>query len=75
MWDMKHIPPRTLAEFFAREGAPSMAALARQLNVTSAYMSMLASGKRRSSARLAQRISKLTGVPAKAVVSDTWVAL
>jgi transcriptional regulator with XRE-family HTH domain len=67
---VKQTAPRTLAEFFQRKGAPTQDALAKQLDVTPAYVSLIAAGKRQPSLRLALRIEELTGVPAAALVSE-----
>lgn len=66
--------PRSLAEFLDRDGAPTQEALAKRLNVTPSYVSMIAAGKRQPSLRLAFRIETLTGVPAESLVSREAVA-
>jgi transcriptional regulator with XRE-family HTH domain len=65
---VRHSQPRTLAEFFARKGAPTQDAIARELGITAAYVSLIASGKRQPALRLALRIESVTGVPAASLV-------
>ena len=67
-------PARTLAEFFGRKGAPTQDAVAKQLDVTGAYISLITAGKRQPSLSLAVRIEALTGVPAASMVSSEAVA-
>jgi transcriptional regulator with XRE-family HTH domain len=51
-----------LAEYKERSGL-SGAELAREFGITNAHFSMLLSGKRVPSRKLAQRISEKTGIP------------
>lgn len=66
--------PRTLAEFFEQDGAPTQGVIAKQLGVSPAYISMIAAGSRQPSLGLALEIHKLTGVPAASLVSREAVA-
>ncbi|NLH75552.1 MAG: helix-turn-helix transcriptional regulator [Acidobacteria bacterium] len=51
-----------LVEYKAKKGL-SGSELAREFGITNAHLSMLLSGKRIPSRRLAQRISEITGIP------------
>lgn len=51
-----------------------MDAIARQLEVSAAYISLIAAGKRQPSLGLALRIEELTGVPAAALVAQERAA-
>jgi transcriptional regulator with XRE-family HTH domain len=66
--------PRTLAEFFEQKNAPTQDAIARQLGITGAYVSLIAAGKRQPALKLALRIEALTGVPVASLVSPEVAA-
>lgn len=67
-------PPQSLAEYLDRDGAPTQDALAKRLDITPAYVSLIRAGKRQPSLALALRIQDLTGVPASALVTPEAVA-
>lgn len=58
---------RTLADYFEQTGT-SQRALARQLGISKAYISLITSGDRQPSLPLAIRIVELTGVPMESLV-------
>ncbi len=60
---------RSLADYFTGTGERKRA-LARRLQVSESYVSLIAAGKRQPSLSLALRIESLTGVPASALVSE-----
>lgn len=64
---------RTLADYFEQTGS-SQIALARKLQISKSYVSMLVAGERQPALDLALRIEALTGVPAHALVSAEKVA-
>lgn len=60
---------RTLADYFKQTGK-SKRSLAKRLDVSESYVSLIAAGKRQPSLAVALRIESLTGVPAEALVSE-----
>lgn len=58
---------RTLADYFKQTGK-TQESLAKKLGVKSAYVSMLAAGKRQPGLTLALEISRITGVPVEALL-------
>lgn len=64
---------RTLAAYFEKT-KKSKRSLARRLNVSDSYVSLIAAGKRQPSLKMAFRIEAMTGVPAASMVSSEAVA-
>jgi plasmid maintenance system antidote protein VapI len=59
----QHAKPGTLAEWFAADSDRTHDALAQQVGVSRAYISMLVAGRREPSLSVALTIADLTGVP------------
>lgn len=58
---------KTLADFFEQTGTTQQA-LAGKLGIQSSYVSLITSGQRQPSLKLALRISEETGVPIETLV-------
>jgi hypothetical protein len=60
---------RTLRAWFQQNPAFNQVWLAGQVGVTRSYISMLSSGNRGASGRVAKRIRRVTGVPVDTLVT------